>query len=136
MSETLFTSESVSEGHPDKMCDQISDAILDAYLAQDADARIACETLTKTGIAMLAGEVKVIKGVHIDSEAIVRKVPDNVGRTLIEIYSGDAFLDRLKVTPSHFQGVFHGIADQPDRGCEAGTGPNNRAIVTFTCRCR
>lgn len=81
MSETLFTSESVSEGHPDKMCDQISDAILDAYLAQDADARIACETLTKTGIAMLAGEVKVIKGVHIDSEAIVRKVIADIGYT-------------------------------------------------------
>ena len=51
----LFTSESVSEGHPDKMCDQISDAVLDAYLAQDPHARVACETLVKTGVVFVAG---------------------------------------------------------------------------------
>ena len=50
----LFTSESVSEGHPDKMCDQISDAVLDALLAQDKFSRVACETLTKTGMVLLA----------------------------------------------------------------------------------
>ncbi|MFM2247683.1 MAG: Methionine adenosyltransferase, partial [Pseudomonadota bacterium] len=53
----LFTSESVSEGHPDKMCDQISDAVLDAHLAQDPRARVACETLAKTGIIVVAGEI-------------------------------------------------------------------------------
>ncbi len=53
----LFTSESVSMGHPDKMCDQISDAILDALLAQDPRSRVACETLTTTGLVMLAGEI-------------------------------------------------------------------------------
>ncbi|MCK6516596.1 S-adenosylmethionine synthetase N-terminal domain-containing protein, partial [Myxococcota bacterium] len=53
----LFTSESVSEGHPDKMCDQISDAVLDAYLAQDPHARVACETLVKTGVVFVAGEI-------------------------------------------------------------------------------
>ncbi|HSP85929.1 MAG TPA: S-adenosylmethionine synthetase N-terminal domain-containing protein, partial [Psychrobacter sp.] len=52
----LFTSESVSEGHPDKMADQISDAILDAILRQDLNARVACETLVKTGAVILAGE--------------------------------------------------------------------------------
>lgn len=52
----MFTSESVSEGHPDKIADQISDAILDAILEQDTNARVACETLVKTGIVMLAGE--------------------------------------------------------------------------------
>ena len=85
MSSYLFTSESVSEGHPDKMCDQMSDAILDAYLAQDPDARIACETVTKTGIAMLAGEVKVVKGVHIDAEAILRGVIADIGYTSSDI---------------------------------------------------
>ena len=55
--EYLFTSESVSEGHPDKMCDQISDGILDALLAQDPDSRVACETLVKTGMIVVAGEV-------------------------------------------------------------------------------
>ena len=51
----LFTSESVSEGHPDKICDQVSDAILDAILAQDKDAHVACETLVKTGLILVAG---------------------------------------------------------------------------------
>ena len=53
----LFTSESVSEGHPDKVADQISDAVLDAILAQDKKARVACETLVKTGMVVLAGEI-------------------------------------------------------------------------------
>jgi S-adenosylmethionine synthetase len=54
---TLFTSESVSEGHPDKMADQISDAILDALLEQDPRSRVACETLIKTGMVLVAGEI-------------------------------------------------------------------------------
>ena len=53
----LFTSESVGEGHPDKMCDQISDAILDAHLMQDPEAKVACETATKTGMVMILGEI-------------------------------------------------------------------------------
>ena len=77
----LFTSESVSEGHPDKICDQISDAILDAYLAQDPDARVACESLTKTGLAMVAGEVKVKSGVFIEAEDIIREVIRDIGYT-------------------------------------------------------
>jgi S-adenosylmethionine synthetase len=81
----VFTSESVSEGHPDKICDQMSDAILDAYIAQDAHARVACESLTKTGIAMVAGEIKVQKGVHIDAEAIIRRVIADIGYTSSEI---------------------------------------------------
>ena len=77
----LFTSESVSEGHPDKICDQISDAILDAYLAQDPDARVACESLTKTGLAMVAGEIKVKKDVFIETEDIIRGVIKDIGYT-------------------------------------------------------
>ncbi|MGK2940958.1 MAG: methionine adenosyltransferase [Immundisolibacter sp.] len=77
----LFTSESVSEGHPDKICDQISDAILDAYLAQDPDARVACESLTKTGLAMVAGEIKVKPGVYIEAEDIIRGVIRDIGYT-------------------------------------------------------
>jgi S-adenosylmethionine synthetase len=73
----LFTSESVSEGHPDKMCDQISDAILDAYLAQDPRSRVACETLTKTGFVMIAGEI-TSKGT-IQIPEIVRKVVCDIG---------------------------------------------------------
>ncbi len=73
----LFTSESVSEGHPDKMADQISDAILDAILAKDSEARVACETLTKTGMVILAGEITT--HAEIDYENIVRDVVNDIG---------------------------------------------------------
>lgn len=73
----LFTSESVSEGHPDKMADQISDALLDAILTQDKDARVACETLVKTGAVVLAGEIST--HANIDVEAIVRQTVNDIG---------------------------------------------------------
>ncbi len=77
MSTHLFTSESVSEGHPDKMADQISDAILDAILLQDKRARVACETMVKTGAAIAAGEVTTTA--WVDIEAITRKVINDIG---------------------------------------------------------
>ncbi|MBF6648558.1 methionine adenosyltransferase [Methylobacter sp. BlB1] len=73
----IFTSESVSEGHPDKVADQISDAILDAILAQDPKARVACETLVKTGMVVLAGEVTT--DAWVDTEELVRKVVCGIG---------------------------------------------------------
>lgn len=73
----LFTSESVSEGHPDKVADQISDAILDAYLSQDPTSKVACETLVTTGLTVLAGEIKS-KGV-VDVQEIARKVINQIG---------------------------------------------------------
>jgi len=79
----LFTSESVSAGHPDKMADQISDAILDAILKQDTSARVACETLVKTGMVLLAGEVT--SRAVIDYEAIVREVVNDIGYNSSEI---------------------------------------------------
>ncbi len=77
MSEYLFTSESVSEGHPDKVADQISDAILDSILAQDKKARVACETLVKTGVAVVAGEITTTA--WSDFEAIARRVITGIG---------------------------------------------------------
>ena len=74
---SVFTSESVSEGHPDKMADQISDAIVDAMLEQDSESRVACETLIKTGIVVLAGETR--STANIDVEKIVRKVITEIG---------------------------------------------------------
>lgn len=74
---SLFTSESVSEGHPDKVADQISDAILDAMLAQDPDSRVACETMIKTGIVMVAGEIRTNAEVNI--EPLVRQVIRDIG---------------------------------------------------------
>ena len=73
----VFTSESVSEGHPDKMADQISDAILDAILAEDIHARVACETLVKTGAVVLAGEITTTA--NVDFEKIVRDTVNSIG---------------------------------------------------------
>ena len=73
----LFTSESVSEGHPDKMADQISDAILDAALAQDINSRVACETMIKTGMVVVAGEITT--KAHINVEDVVREVVREIG---------------------------------------------------------
>lgn len=73
----VFTSESVSEGHPDKMADQISDAILDAILEQDTNARVACETLVKTGMVILAGEITTLA--QIEYEEIVRNTVNQIG---------------------------------------------------------
>ena len=76
-SDYIFTSESVSEGHPDKMCDQISDAVLDAILERDTNARVACETLVKTGLVVVAGEITTTAS--IDLEAIVREKVLEIG---------------------------------------------------------
>ena len=77
MSDYLFTSESVSEGHPDKVADQISDAVVDAMLAEDPGSRVACETMVKTGMVILAGEVTT-RG-WVDLESLVRKVIGEIG---------------------------------------------------------
>ncbi|MEQ9209883.1 MAG: S-adenosylmethionine synthetase N-terminal domain-containing protein, partial [Pseudomonadales bacterium] len=72
-----FTSESVSEGHPDKIADQISDAILDAIIADDPNARVAVETMVKTGMAIIAGEVRT--STYVDLEDVVRNVILDIG---------------------------------------------------------
>ena len=80
----LFTSESVSEGHPDKVCDRISDMVVDTYLAKDASSRVGCETLTTTNKVVLAGEVR---GPSISKEEIISKVRNrypNVYKVLIK----------------------------------------------------
>jgi S-adenosylmethionine synthetase len=83
MGDFLFTSESVTEGHPDKVCDQVSDAILDAILAKDPSARVACETLTKTGYVMIAGEITTTA--WVDMPKIVRETIKEIGYTHSEM---------------------------------------------------
>ena len=89
----LFTSESVTEGHPDKMCDQISDAVLDACFAQDPYSRVACETATKTGFVILMGEITTNAKINFDR--LVRQVICDIGydakrnRVLIPIFTGN-----------------------------------------------
>lgn len=83
----LFTSESVSEGHPDKVADQISDALLDAFLAQDKQSKVACETLVTTGQVVVAGEVK--SSAYVDVHDVVRRIIEKIGYTESE-YQFDA----------------------------------------------
>ena len=77
MTNWTFTSESVTEGHPDKMADQISDAILDAILAQDPSSRVACETMVTTGLCVVAGEITT--SAYVDIPSIARKTINGIG---------------------------------------------------------
>lgn len=119
MSETfVFTSESVSEGHPDKMADQISDAILDAVLEQDRDARVACETLVKTGLVLVAGEMTT--EAWVDLESVVRKTVLSIGYDSSEVgFDGNccSVLNALgKQSPDIAQGVDRETAEAQGAG--------------------
>ena len=77
MSSYVFTSESVTEGHPDKICDQISDAILDSLLTQDPNSRVACETVVNTGLCLITGEIT--SSATVDFIQVARKVIEEIG---------------------------------------------------------
>ncbi len=114
----LFTSESVTEGHPDKIADQISDAILDAMLEQDPLSRVACETLVTTGVAVVAGEITT--RAHVDIPAVVRKTVADIGYTDVE-YGFDAGSCAVMVTldrqsPDIAQGVDSGAGLHKEQG--------------------
>ena len=118
MKDYIFTSESVSEGHPDKVCDQISDAVLDAYLKEDPESRVACETLVKNNLVVIAGEI-TSKG-SPDLESVVRKVINEIG------YNDDAlgfngstckFENHItKQSPDIAQGVNEGEGEDLNQG--------------------
>lgn len=104
---SVFTSESVSEGHPDKIADQISDAVLDAIIAQDKSARVACETMVKTGMVIVAGEITT--SAWVDIESVVRDVVRDIGYTSSDMgFDADscAVLNAIgKQSPDIAQGV-------------------------------
>ncbi|MFZ5762401.1 MAG: methionine adenosyltransferase [Thermodesulfobacteriota bacterium] len=118
MSNYLFTSESVSEGHPDKVADQISDAVLDAIIAQDTKARVACETLVTTGMAMIAGEITTTA--WVDMPAIVRETIREIGYNSSEMgfdWQSCAVLTSIdKQSPDIAQGVDEGKGVDLDQG--------------------
>lgn len=114
----LFTSESVTEGHPDKICDQISDAILDAILAKDPNARVACETLATTGLIMVAGEITT--NCYVDIDQIARDTIREIGYDRAK-YGFDcdtcAVMTSLKgQSPDIAQGVDSSFEDKEDTG--------------------
>lgn len=120
----LFTSESVSEGHPDKMADQISDAILDALISRDPQARVAAETLVKTGMVLLAGEVRVQAGVlaDIDIEGIVREVVCDIGYTHSDMGFDGNTCAVLNVIGKQSAHIAQGVDENPDHGKDLGAG--------------
>ena len=118
MSQYLFTSESVSEGHPDKVADQISDAVLDAILKQDPQARVACETMVKTGVAIIAGEINT--SAWVDLESLTRKVILDIGYNSSDIgFDGDTccVMNLIgKQSPDINQGVDRGTPENQGAG--------------------
>ena len=118
MSEMLFTSESVTEGHPDKMSDQISDAILDALLEQDSSSRVACETLVTTGMVVVAGEVT--SEAIVDMQKVVRNTIEEIGYIDSNIgfdFNTCAVLISLdKQSPNIAQGVNEGEGAHTEQG--------------------
>jgi S-adenosylmethionine synthetase len=119
----LFTSESVSEGHPDKIADQISDALLDNFLAFDPESKVACETMVTTGQVVLAGEVK--SDTYLDLQSIAREVINNIGYTKGEYkFSGDS-CGVISLIHEQSQEINQGV----DRGSKEEQGAGDQGMM-------
>jgi S-adenosylmethionine synthetase len=120
----LFTSESVSEGHPDKLADQVSDAVLDAYLAQDPDAKVACECLVTTGQLILAGEIT--SSAHVDGVAVARGVVRDIGYDDASIGFDHANAHYLNLLHEQSREINHSVSD--------GGAGDQGLMFGFACR--
>jgi len=130
MNNYTFTSESVSEGHPDKVCDQISDAILDAYLREDSNSRVACETMIKNNLVIIAGEIT--SEANPELEPVVRNVINNIGYNDDKLgFNGNTcqFINHIsKQSPDIAQGVNEG------EGEDLGQGAGDQGLMFgFAC---
>ena len=127
----LFTSESVSMGHPDKLADQISDGILDALLAEDRFSRVACETLVATGMAIIAGEITT--SARIDYTDVVRQVIREVGYTSDEMgYNADTcsvMISLRRQSPD----IAMGVDEDPEKGKQLGAGDQGM-MFGYACK--
>ncbi len=123
MQDRVFTSESVTEGHPDKVCDQISDAILDEIIGQDTEARVACETLTTTGLVLVAGEVTT--DCYADVQKVVRNTLEQIGYTNPEY--GLDYQDCSVLTSIHEQSP--DIAQGVDSSTEKEQGAGDQGLM-------
>lgn len=124
----LLTSESVTEGHPDKVCDQISDAVLDAILAQDRMARVACETAVTNGLVLVMGEITT--SAYVDIPGIVRETVKNIGYTSSDIGFDGATCGVLTAISEQSLDIARGVG----RGDELATGAGDQGMmIGFAC---
>lgn len=119
----LFTSESVSEGHPDKVSDQISDAILDEFLRHDPEAKVACETLCTTGLVVVSGEVK--SSAYVDIQATVRQVIENIGYTKADYMFESKSCGVLSAIHEQSADINQGV----ERDCKEEQGAGDQGIM-------
>ena len=131
MSKYLFTSESVSEGHPDKVADQISDAVLDAMLAQDPNSRVACETLVTTGQVVVAGEIT--SKAYVDIQALVREIIADIGYDDPELGFDHRSCGVLVALDQQSPDISQGVSEGEGLHAEQGAGDQGM-MFGYACR--